>query len=306
MYNEVVIAPGATAEISQEQYQLSEKMVVDYLWVGEETLTVNGAVPVGAVAGGMHTYRTDQLTLWWYVSTRRESALRLVNALDYYTFAEAKRWSIFTAGVVPALPAVLPFNGNLVWRFLRPWRYHPGSGIVVDWDYVTGALTAPVNVTVQPVDIILYGTGVNSQHRRIFEMRLPIIPITVVAAGGANGSSTTHEFVMNNSSEPYDIDTLYIRVQDTGINLTWQDIRQLHMLRYRFRPTIGKPFSEVAVPLAAYGIDVGPIRGVHYQPTGGPLFMEEGTAMGWRITNNAAETVRAQVALFGRTEPGRW
>lgn len=308
-YNEITIPAGGTAEIDQELYKLSEKMLIDYLWVGEESLTVNGAAPVAPYAVTCHTSRIEMIDLWWYISTRRESALRLRNAFDYYTFAEAKRWSVYST-TLPQDNAGQPvLDGNIVWRFLRPWRYVPGCGLLVEWNYVNGQLVpGGGSLRIVPAtDVVLYGIGTRTGHRRIFEVQVPALNPNPPALNPLQGATTNSEFVMNQTDEPYDVDTMVIRIQtDAQTNVGWTDARQLHMMRYRIRPTIGKPFSEIAVPLAAFGIDVGPLRGVHYQPTGGPLILEEGSAIGWRLTNNSNANLRVQVALIGRVQPGRW
>lgn len=305
-YNEVTLAPGATLQIDQSQWTLSKRMLVDYIWIGDETLTVNGPAPAGPVALGSQAVLVGALNLWWWISTRRESALRLRNAVDYLTLAEMKRWAVAPAGGIIA-PAPVTFDGNIVWRFLQPWRYLPGCGLVVDWEYTLGQYVAapppavPVNVPM--VDVILYGVGAYTKHRRIFEMQMPAINSTLV--NQLRGSFTASEFVMNQTNEPYDIDTMMLRTQDSGaVNPTWQDARQLHMLRYTIRPTIGEPFSEVPIPICAFGIDVAPLRTVVYQPTGGPLLLEAGSTLGFEIQNtDPAITVRAQVAMVGRVVP---
>jgi hypothetical protein len=230
----------------------------------------------------------------WWVSDRGRVDLRLRPATMFDNHVDGMRAQIRLPINWP-LPGNAVLFGSIMYRFRQPWRYFPGNSFLIDWAYVTGLAT--VNAPALPViNIVFYGTGVKSRQRRIFEIQMPAI----AAAGPFSGSFTQPEFISNLADEPYDIDELHIVTP--GI---WNDIRVFNMLRYRFSPSQGEPFSDDPIPILAYGIDMFPQgRAAIYAPTGGPLMLLPGQSIGWEVFNNATGVPdNFQAVLVGRTAP---
>jgi len=336
-YTERVLTNGATQYLDQDSYRVSCPMLVDYIAISGETLTCNGWPLPAPIALGAN-FPFGIIGLWgrWWVTERPYSTARDTPApvgfltlnnthiLRYSNLAEPRRWD-FTAADM--LRAHCP--GAFSWRFRRPWIYKAGSSMTIDWSYVTGLATdVPVGADVNapatiPVDVVLYGLGVKSRQRRIFEMRVQAINPAAPPAGiGANPTGTApgvaaaasfgdYEYVVNGTNEDYEISQLSLHSPgDFANGVLWQDYMQFNMLRFRFRPGIGDPFSEVPIPLKFYGPDDNcVIDPIWYQPSGGPLLLEPGQAIGWQLQNVAATfvipagyNIRSQVAFIGRVE----
>ena len=193
--------------------------------------------------------------------------------------------------------------------------------MTIDWSYITGlAADVPAGADVNapatiPVDVVMYGLGAKSRQRRIFEMRVLAINPAVVGPnpnGTAPGTAVAasfgdYEYAANVTNEDYEIHQISLHAPgDFQNNVLWTDVLQFNMLRFRFRPGIGDPFSEVPVPMKFYGPDDSTVSDpVWYQPSGGPILLEPGQAIGWQLQHantGAAYNIRSQVAFIGRVE----
>jgi hypothetical protein len=332
---------GPISYVNQEVYKVSRPTLIDYIWMSEETLTVNGARPsaIPAPAPGPSMTLIDPgasgsflngLRVNWWVTDRPRAALRLRSPFEYNNYADRDA----TATVVAAFGSVDP---SLTWKFRRPWVYKPGNSVVADWSYVTGEWTFPGGgqpPNFPPLRLILYGVGLRTRHRRIFEFEIPamappVMPAPVPAIPqiwelSSNGSFATHEFISQQSDEPYEIDGLtfqYVTRDPITGEVTAappSDARMLNMLRVRVAPSQSEPISDDPVPVLAYGVDMGPPgRSAWYQPTGGPILLQPGQSIGWEVQSflpphgqlplpiNLYQQTnsRFQVALIGRTAP---
>lgn len=300
-FNEVTVNATANQYINAEIYKVSRPTLIDYICITEESATVNG-VPPGPLIGTNNS-QLNNMTVNWWVSDRGRTALRPRIPLFYDNYIDAFRTPI----VLTAAPSAI-IQGPLLWRFREPWRYQPGNSFTLDWSYVFGQLgPAGAPAIPFPIDIIFYGVGVRTRHRRIFEMTLTV---PAPAVGPVTGSFTQAEFISNLTDEPYDLYEMQIRVNGVdAVGNGWNDMRQLNMLRFRINPSQSEPFSDDMVPIIMYGVDQGPVgRSIWYEPTGGPLLLEAGTSIGWEIFNtNAAGlfNINFQAGLIGRTAPNR-
>ena len=335
-YTERVLLNGATQYLDQDSYRVSYPMLVDYIAVSGETVTCNGwPLPAGVPLGANAPFGLFVNGRWWVTerpySTARDTPGVLgptilennTTIFRYYNLAEPRRWN-------PSAPDMLRAHwpGAFSWRFRRPWLYKSGSSMTIDWSYVTGLATdvpagADVNAPATiPVDVVLYGLGVKSRQRRIFEMRVPAINPAAPPAGlGANPTGTApgaavaasfgdYEYVANVTNEDYEIYQLSLHSPgDFANGVLWTDFLQFNMLRFRFRPGIGDPFSETPIPLKFYGPDDScGFDPIWYQPSGGPLLLEPGQAIGWQLQNVTTAlappgcNIRSQVAFIGRVE----
>jgi len=291
---EVVVNAGTTQYVNQDLFKVSRPTLVDYLYLTEESFTVNGwglPAPIGA---GQHTTLLQNIFINWWITDRARTDLRMRPITMYDNNVDGQRGQV-RLPVVP--PGACGYLGTLLYRFRQPWRYNPGNTFIIDWSYQTGAATVnapPINAT----NVVFYGTAVRSRHRRIFELQVPAI----AAAGPFLGSITESQFVGNIADEPYDIDELQI-MQAGG----FIDIRVLNMLRYRIIPSQGEPFSDDPIPVLAYGIDMFPQgRGAIYAPSGGPMLLLAGQSIGFEVQNTLAAggtNTRFQAVLVGRTAP---
>lgn len=299
-YVDLEVLANTVGYVNQELLKVSRPTLVDYIWIGEESATVNGPVPAGLLAIGQHTSQLANFTLNWWVSDRGRTALRQRLPVFYDNYIDATR----TANIIPAvLPANATTQGVLLWRFRQPWRLIQGNSFTVDFAYTTGDLGVVPAVPAfaaapNGLDLVFYGVGVRTRHRRIFEMTVPW-----PGAAPLTGSFTQAEFISNMSDEPYDLHEMQIRTLGAG----WTDLRQFNMLRWRIHPSQSEPFSDDLVPILAYGVDQGPVgRCLYYEPTGGPLLLEPGQSIGWEVQNNNAAggaDILFQAALIGRTAP---
>jgi hypothetical protein len=291
-YGEVVFGNGATAYINNEIFKMSRPTLVDYIWIGEESFTSNGWVLPPAIGVGQHTSSLDNVDVNWWVTDRARVDLRQRPISMFDNNVDGMRAQI---RYPIALPGAAALMGSIIYRFRQPWRYNPGNSMLIDWSYVTG--NATVNApTISQIIVLFYGVGVKTRHRRVFEALMPLVP----SAGPFVGSFTQPEFISNLSGEPYDLDEMQIVLGGAGI----VDLRVLNMLRYRIVPSQGEPFSDDAIPLLAYGIDMFPQgRSSVYAPTGGPMLLLPGQSIGWEASNLSGNSTRLQIVLVGRTAP---
>lgn len=290
---------GTISYINTELFKVSRPTLVDYIWIGEESYTVNGWPLPAGVAVQTHTSFLTNLRVNWWVSDRGRTDLRLRIPTIYDNYVDAERFVC----TLPAAPGNAQVFGTLLYRFRQPWRYLPGSSFTVDFAYVTGDAVNNAGDT-SITDVVFYGVGVRTRHRRIFEMQMPVVTMVGMPAttNVVTGSFTQPEFVSNVADEPYDLTEMQIRIFGA-----WHDLRQLNMLRYRIVPGQGEPFSDDPIPILAYGVDQTPAnRAVLYEPTGGPLLLEEGTSIGWEVQNiHWGLDTRFQAVLVGRVAPNR-
>lgn len=303
-------APGPTTYINQEIYKVSRPTLIDYIGITEETLSCNGFCPM-AFGTPPQTYMTgifpgaggsflNGIRVNWWVTDRPRAALRLRSPYEYDNYADR-------IGIDSTVSSAGWIDPAFVWKFRRPWTYRPGNSITIDWQYVTGEWSAvvvggPTQINMPPnfppLRLILSGVGVRTRHRRIFEFETPELPPPPPPTGvppqawdnASQGSFSEHEFIAQHTDEPYEIDTLTFQyvvrnpITAEALEPLPNDARMLNMLRVKVRPSQSEPFSDDAVPLILYGVDIGtPGRVAWYQPTGGPILLQPGQAIGWEI-----------------------
>jgi hypothetical protein len=344
-------APGPLAYVNQEIYKVSRPTLIDYIAITEETLSCNTNCPMplagppvamtGVLPGTNGSFLNGLRVNWW-VTDRPRAALRLRSPYEYDNYADR-------IGVDAAVAGLGWIDPSFTWKFRRPWTYKPGNSVVVAWTYTTGEWSAPVlpapdgpmPPAFPPLRLILSGEGVRTRHRRIFEFEMPAsaAPAAPIGLGpqiwdtASNGTFSDHEFIAQLNDEPYEIDTLAFQYVNrnpiTAEALVFPplDVRMLNMMRLQIRPSQSEPFSDDPVPLLLYGVDIGlPGRIAWYQPTGGPILLQPGQAIGWEIQSflpphdtaplpivawpppapfgAILQTVsRFQAALIGRTAP---
>lgn len=299
MFAEIEVPMGTIQYTPGEFLKAPRPFLIDYIWIGEECLTVNGAAPPAAIALGTHSSQLGNLTLTWWIGGHGRTTLRRKPPACFDNYMDAER----LATAIPGGGLAAVTQGLLFWRFDPPWKYTNGQTFLIDYLYEVGDLGAVGAPIFNAVDLIFHGVGLTTRHRRVFEVQFPQIN---PALNPLMGSVSQLEFAVNEAAEDFAIHGMEILTA-----AAWPDLRQLNMMRWRIQPSQDEPFSEEPVPILAYGVEQSPVnRGVWYKPTGGPLLLHENETAGWEIQNTTQAIggvdIRVQVALIGRMAPTRW
>jgi hypothetical protein len=288
---------GATIITDTNDLKASRDFLIDYIWIGDD-----GNYRLG---GQVNESASQYLLVNWQIADRAPLVPQaLVPASTLQNWWDCDRTQD------PTLPAAGWPASTFTWRHTLRWVYNPSQSYRVDWQKNPGqgGVGIPVPLTIQPA---LAGVSLRTGHRRLFTGAVTIAagPVGGINAAPQVGFLANPNTMGNISDEPYLIEGL-----SWNFGPDWWgtgDTRYLNWLYAKISPTQGEPWSDVPIPLAAYGIHQGIARrNVHYKPSGGPILVKAGQSVVFQVQNTmpnvgpVAQTVRVQIALIGRTAAG--
>ena len=279
----------------------SRDLLIDFIYIGDDGTYATGNVTV-------NQSNLQGLNVNWQIADRAAYFPQaLVPVMAMHNWWDCDRTQTYGPAQNPAVDYLTPI-GNLYWRNTLRWVYNPSQSFRVDWQKIGNNLGQAMPGVLLRVH--LNGIGLRTGHRRTFG-DVTAIPAGPAAAAIQTGQIVNPPLMSNISDEPYLIEGVSLPLDATwwpgigagaGID---QDLRYFNYLRLKITPTQGEPWSDVPIPMAIYGVHMGPaMRAAWYKPAGGPILLKAGQAITFDCQNTLARATQVQIALIGRTAPG--